>query len=131
MHARVDPEAQRVLAREVTRLVHGDGGLSAPSALPRRSFSGDPEALGEADLQQLALDGLPSDWLMRGDFPPTFSQLLAQVGVAAGKQVKDALAREAVWVNGQAVSGGPTTTCDAAFDAANALHGRYFSRALR
>ena len=46
--------------------------------------------------------------------------------MAAGKQIKDALARDAVWVNGQSVSGGPTTTCDAAFDKAVALHGRYF-----
>jgi len=46
--------------------------------------------------------------------------------VAAGKQVKDALVREAVWVNGQPVSGGPTTNCDAALDKTQALHGRYF-----
>ena len=120
------PEAQRVLAREVTRLVHGDGGLSAAERITEALFSGDPEALGEGDLQQMAFDGLPSDRLTRSDFPPTFSQLLAQVGVAVGKQIKDALAREAVWVNGQPVSGGPTTTCDAALDQAQALHGRYF-----
>ena len=82
--------------------------------------------MAEADLQQLALDGLPSNHFARDDFPPTFSQLLTQVGVAAGKQVKDALVREAIWVNGQPVSGGPTTNCDAALDKAQALHGRYF-----
>ena len=120
------PEAQRILAREVTQLVHGEAGLTAAERITDALFSGDPDALAEADLQQLALDGLPCNQLARDDFPPTFSQLLAQVGVAAGKQVKDALVREAVWVNGQPVSGGPTTNCDAALDKAQALHGRYF-----
>jgi len=120
------PEAQRILAREVTQLVHGEAGLTAAERITEALFSGAPHTLAEADLQQLALDGLPSNLLARDDFPPTFSQLLAQVGVAAGKQVKDALVREAVWVNGQPVSGGPTTNCDAALDKTQALHGRYF-----
>jgi tyrosyl-tRNA synthetase len=120
------PEAQRVLAREVTRLVHGESGLNAAERITEALFLGDATALAEADLEQLALDGLPTDPLPRSDFPPTFSQLLTQVGVAAGKQIKDALAREAILVNGQPVSGGPTTTCDIAFDQAQALHGRYF-----
>ncbi len=120
------PEAQRILAREVTRLVHGEAGLTAAERITEALFSGAPDTLAEADLQQLALDGLPSNHFARDDFPPTFSQLLTQVGVAAGKQVKDALVREAIWVNGQPVSGGPTTNCDAALDKAQALHGRYF-----
>ena len=53
------PEAQRILAREVTRLVHGDVGLEAAERITEALFSGDPGALGEADLEQLALDGLP------------------------------------------------------------------------
>ena len=120
------PEAQSILAREVTRLVHGEAGLSAAERITEALFSGDSGVLAEADLEQLALDGLPTDPLPRSDFPPTFSQLLTQAGVAAGKQIKDALAREAVLVNGQPVAGGPTTTCDTAFDKALALHGRYF-----
>ena len=120
------PEAQRILAREVTQLVHGEAGLTAAERITDALFSGDPDALAEADLQQLALDGLPSNQLARDDFPPTFSQLLAQVGGAAGKPVKDAQGREAIWVNGQPVSGGPTTNCDAALDKAQALHGRHF-----
>ncbi len=120
------PEAQGILAREVTRLVHGEAGLSAAERITEALFSGDSGVLAEADLEQLALDGLPTDPLPRSDFPPTFSQLLTQAGVAAGKQIKDALAREAVLVNGQPVAGGPTTTCDTAFDKALALHGRYF-----
>ena len=76
---------------EGAQLVHGKAGLSAAERITEALFSGDPATLSEADLEQLALDGLPADPLPRGDFPPTFSQLLAQVGVAAGKQIKDAL----------------------------------------
>jgi tyrosyl-tRNA synthetase len=120
------PEAQRILAQEVTRLVHDDAGLEAAERITEALFSGDPGALDEADLEQLALDGLPCDSIDLADLPPTFSQLLAQVGVAAGKQIKDALVREAVLVNGQAVSGGPTVTCEEALLSKRALHGRFY-----
>ena len=72
------------------------------------------------------MDGLPTEQISLSDVPPTFTQLLAQVGVAAGKQIKDALAREAVLVNGQPVTGGPTVTCEAALVPQQALHGRFF-----
>jgi tyrosyl-tRNA synthetase len=120
------PEAQQILAREVTRLVHGDTGLTAAERITEALFSGDPSALGEADLEQLAMDGLPAEKINLSDVPPTFTQLLAQVGVAAGKQIKDALAREAVLVNGQPVTGGPTVTCEQALAPHRALHGRFF-----
>ena len=120
------PEAQRILAREVTRLVHGEAGLGAAERITDALFSGDPSALSEADLAQLAQDGLPADQLVRGDLPPTFTQLLAQIGLASGKQIKDALSREAVLVNGQPVAGGPTIECAEALPAERALHGRFF-----
>ena len=120
------PEAQQILAREVTRLVHGNAGLTAAERITEALFSGDPSALGEADLAQLALDGLPAEKIKRDDVPPTFTQLLAQVGVAAGKQIKDALAREAILVNGQPVTGGPTVTCEEALAPQRALHSRFF-----
>ena len=119
------PEAQRLLAQEVTRLVHGDEGLSAAERITEALFSCDPSALAEPDLAQLALDGLPASRLNRQDLPPTFSQLLNQVELATGKQIKDALAREAVLVNGLPVVGGQTVTCDIALDRRRALHDRF------
>ena len=119
------PEAQRLLAQEVTRLVHGDEGLSAAERITEALFSGDPSALAEPDLAQLALDGLPASRLNRQDLPPTFSQLLNQVELATGKQIKDALAREAVLINGLPVVGGQTVTCDIALDRSRALHDRF------
>ena len=72
------PEAQRILAKEVTRLVHGDEGLSAAERITEALFSGDPSTLAEADLEQLALDGLPTDTIHRSECPPTLTQLLAR-----------------------------------------------------
>lgn len=119
------PEAQHLLAQEVTRLVHGDEGLTAAERITEALFSGDPSALAGPDLAQLALDGLPASRLNRQDLPPTFSQLLNQVELATGKQIKDALAREAVLVNGLPVVGGQTVTCDIALDRSRALHDRF------
>ena len=44
----------------------------------------------------------------------------------ANEQIKDALAREAVLINGQPVSGGPTVTTEDALPAERALHGRFY-----
>ena len=88
-------------------------------------MSGDPSALAEPDLAQRALDGLPASSLNRQDLPPTFSQLLNQVELATGKQIKDAWAREAVLVNGLPVVGGQTVTCDIAPARSRAMHDRF------
>jgi len=94
------PEAQGVLAREVTRLVHGQEGLDAAERITQALFSGDSGELTESDLQQLRQDGLPSTAISRSDFPETLTQMLTDAGMAAsGKQVKDALGRSAVIVN--------------------------------
>jgi len=96
---------QRILAEAVTRLVHGDAGLLAAQRITQALFNEDLSSLGESDFVQLRQDGLPSSELARqslGDTPLT--QLLADAGMAAsGKQVKDALARAAVSINGLVV----------------------------
>ena len=70
------PQAQAVLAREVTLLVHGSGGLEAAQRITESLFSGSLDALSESDLQQLRQDGLPASTLARQDFPETLTQLL-------------------------------------------------------
>ena len=95
------PEAQSVLAREVTRLVHGAEGLAAAQRITESLFSGSLEALSESDLLQLRQDGLPASTVPRSAIPETLTQLLTEAGMAgSGKQVKDALGRSAVTVNG-------------------------------
>ncbi len=53
------PEAQRVLAEEATRLVHGQAALEAAQRITQSLFSGSLDALTENDFEQLAQDGVP------------------------------------------------------------------------
>src|SRR5690606_14428271 len=72
------PEAQRILAEEMTRLVHGDAGLQAAKRITQALFSDELGGLSEADFEQLKLDGLPSSNLLRSEFRDTpLTQLLA------------------------------------------------------
>ncbi len=52
--------AQAILAREVTRLVHGEEGVEAAERISAALFSGSLDKLTEDDMEQLALDGMPS-----------------------------------------------------------------------
>lgn len=119
------PQAQGVLAREVTRLVHGEAGLAAAERITEALFAGDTAGLSEADLEQLAQDGLPSSTLTLDGQPLT--QLLADAGMApSGKQVKDALQRNAVEVNKVTVGLEQNMAASEVFAAERALFGKYF-----
>jgi len=121
------PEAQRVLAQEVTRLVHGASGLEGAERITSAMFNGDESSLSESDLAQLSLDGLPSSSISRDSMPETLTQLLTDAGMAAsGKQVKDALGRSAVSINGVAVSAANNADPMSCFAPEAAMHGRYF-----
>lgn len=121
------PEGQRILAEEVTRLVHGDEGLAAAQRITASMFSGESSGLSEPDLEQLMLDGLPSSALDAAALPDTLTQLLTDVGMAAsGKQIKDALQREAVIVNGRALGMSDNASPEQVFGADKALYGRFY-----
>ncbi|UTA47480.1 tyrosine--tRNA ligase [Simiduia sp. 21SJ11W-1] len=119
------PQAQGVLAREVTRLVHGVEGLAAAERITEALFAGDTAGLSEADLEQLAQDGLPSSALSLDGQPLT--QLLADAGMApSGKQVKDALQRKAVEVNKVTIGLEQNMEAAGIFAKEKALFGKYF-----
>ena len=121
------PQGQAVLAREVTRLVHGESGLQAAERITRSLFDGDLSELSDADFLQLQQDGLPSSALIREAMPPTLSQVLTEAGmVPSGKQVKDALQRGAVLVNGTALGWSDNESPTACFAPERALHGRFY-----
>ncbi|MCP5123035.1 MAG: tyrosine--tRNA ligase [Pseudomonadales bacterium] len=121
------PAGQSVLAREVTRLVHGEAGLAAAERISDSLFSGAIEALSESDVLQLRQDGLPASALMSGDLPETLTQLLVDAGMApSGKQVKDALGRDAVTINNRPVGWAQNTDVAACLDVSGALFGRFF-----
>ncbi|MFA0810942.1 tyrosine--tRNA ligase [Microbulbifer epialgicus] len=121
------PEAQGILAREVTRLVHGEEGLAAAERISRALFSGDIADLSVGDLEQLRLDGLPSSVLPKDFGEQSLINLLVDVGMApSGKPVKDALGRNAVLVNGEAVGMEANANPTAVFSGEKALSDRYF-----
>ncbi len=121
------PEAQGILAREVTRAVHGDEGLAAAERITRCLFEGDPGSLSAEDFAQLRLDGLPASALDRAGLPGTLTQTLVEAGKAkSGKQVKGALGSGAVLVNGRALSPDDNATPAGCFAPGQALHGRFY-----
>ncbi len=121
------PEAQSVLAREVTQLVHGAAGLQAARRITEALFNDSLEGLSQDDFGQLRLDGLPSSSLSRDALPETLTQMFSEAGLAAsGKQVKDALGRNAVLVNNRPVGWEANGDVAACFGAEHALFGRYF-----
>lgn len=122
------PQAQGVLAREMTALIHGEQGLQAAERITEALFSGSLEQLGESDLKQLKLDGLPSSELARDQLgEKTLTQWLVDAEMAAsGKQVKDALGRGAVTINGAAISFEENLDAAACFAAERAKFGRFY-----
>lgn len=120
------PQAQAILAQEVTRLVHGEEGLQAAKRITDALFSGQLTTLSEADFAQLKQDGLPSSRLDTEVLIKPLTQLFSEVELANGKQVKDALQRQAVLVNGQPVGIDMVANASDIFAADNALYGHYF-----
>tara|TARA_R110000823_G_scaffold195624_7_gene326976 strand:+ start:18030 stop:19325 length:1296 start_codon:yes stop_codon:yes gene_type:complete len=121
------PEAQRRLATEMTRLVHGQEGLAAAERISQALFAGSLGALGESDVLQLRQDGLPATTLARAELPETLTQMLSDAEMAAsGKQIKDALGRQAVTVNECVLSMDDNASTGVVFDAARAIFGRFY-----
>jgi tyrosyl-tRNA synthetase len=121
------PQAQSVLAREVTGLVHGQDGLAAAERITASLFSGSIDALAESDMLQLRQDGLPASSVARAEFPQTLTQMLTDAGMASsGKQVKDALSRSAVTVNNKAVGWEDNAAVAGCFAPASAVFGRFY-----
>jgi len=121
------PEAQALLASEVTRLVHGQHDLDAARRITTALFSGTVAALSESDFLQLRQDGLPASVVSRAEFPETLTQMLADAGLAtSGKQIKDALGRSAVTINERVIGlddNGDVASC---FSEHEAMFGRFF-----
>ncbi|WP_151671816.1 tyrosine--tRNA ligase [Nitrincola schmidtii] len=121
------PEAQRILAEEVTRLVHGDQALEGARRITEALFLGDAQSLSETDFEQLQLDGLPATQLLNDLTEMPLTSLLVDAGVASnGKQVKDALQRQAVIINETECGMAQNMDTKSLFAAENARYGRFF-----
>lgn len=114
-------EAQRLLAREVTRLVHGASALADAEAISAALFSGDVADLTEGQLGQ-AFRGAPTTVMdpSRVVGRPVV-ELLVELGLAGSRRAgRELIASGAVQVNGRRVDG-PA----AAVSAETLLHGKY------
>ena len=122
------PQAQSILAREATSLVHGEQGLNAALRITEALFSGDSTKLSETDLEQLGQDGLPCSTLGEADLENTpLTNLLTDCGMAkAGREVKDALGRNSVFINGVAKGMSDNMSAPESFALNQALFGRFF-----
>lgn len=119
--------AQPILAAEVTKLLHGEEGLAAAQRITDALFSGDATQLSDQDLEQIKLDGLPSSDLQVGDLADKpLTSLLSEAGMGQGKQIKDALGRNAVIINGEGYGMDSLMAAPEIFSTENALYGRFF-----
>ncbi|HCA36711.1 MAG TPA: tyrosine--tRNA ligase [Gammaproteobacteria bacterium] len=113
------PEAQGILAREATKLVHGVEGYTAAARISQALFSGEIGHLTESDLAQLELDGLPCSALTSQSI--SIVDALVSTGLAkSNKMAREFIGNNAVSVNGQAVN-----TVEIVLSTAHALHGKY------
>lgn len=126
--AQARPEAQQILAREVTRLVHGESALVAVQRITEALFSGEVSSLSESDVEQLKLDGLPATILQAKELIDTsLVKICTDAGMAtSGKQVKDALGNRAVFINGEPLGVESNMAVAACFDGERALYGRFY-----
>jgi len=119
--------AQPILAKEVTQLLHGEEGLVGAQRITDALFSGDAAQLSENDLKQIKLDGLPSSDLSESELvDKPLTSLLSEAGLGQGKQIKDALGRNAVIVNGEAYGMDALMSAPSIFSKEKALFGRFF-----
>lgn len=122
------PQAQAILAREVTRLVHGEEGLQTATRITEALFCGELSTLTADDYEQLALDGLPASKLdpeVLG--AQSLAQILTEVGVVqSGKQVKDALNSGSILINGMALDSADLMDLTRVFSSDKSAHGKYF-----
>lgn len=122
------PEAQRILAREATELVHGKLGVEAALRISDALFSGDPNKLSKKDFEQMCQDGISSSSVdEEGLLQKPLTQILTDCGmVKAGREVKDALGRHSVFVNGIPQGNSDNMKAREIFSKEKALHGRFF-----
>lgn len=113
------PEAQRILAEEATRLVHGEVALMAARRITESLFSGQLADLTENDLEQLAQDGMPGVQL-----DATNGNLIDAL-VAAGLAKSKSEARTFIQGGSVAINGAKADSIDHQIAGEERLYGRF------
>ena len=93
------PEAQRILAEEMTHLIHGEEALAAAQRISESLFAEDQSHLTESDFEQLALDGLPTFEVSES---LNVVETLVKTGLASSnKEARGFVNSKAVLLNGK------------------------------
>jgi tyrosyl-tRNA synthetase len=97
-------EAQRVLAREVTRLVHGAAALKDAEVITASLFSGNVASLNAEQLRQ-AFAGAPTTELQPDDLGASLVDILVRVGLAESKRrSRELIGTGAIHLNGDKIA---------------------------
>jgi len=113
------PEAQRILAEEATRLVHGEVALMAARRISACLFSGELSDLTENDLEQLAQDGMPGVQIDQA------ASNLIDTLVAANLAKSKSEARTFIQSGSVSINGNKVDTLDHTITQEERLYGRF------
>ena len=117
--------AQVALAREITRLVHGETGLNAAERITAALFSNSLNELAKADLEQLAQDGMPSS-SASGNVALVDVLVSSGLAVTPKGEVTAGQARKLIQGNSVSVNGEKQVDVDLTLTNEGALFGRFF-----
>ncbi|EJL6393587.1 tyrosine--tRNA ligase [Vibrio navarrensis] len=111
------PQAQQILAENITAFVHGEAGLASAQRISDALFSGAVAQLSLDELAQLELDGLPCTTVSTAD--DLVELLIASQLARSKRQAREWLADGAIRVNGEKMA-------DADLNHSFALFDRYY-----
>ncbi|MFC5405249.1 tyrosine--tRNA ligase [Cohnella soli] len=112
-------EAQRELARDVTRLVHGEEALVSAEKITQALFSGDVTQLSEDELVE-ALRDMPTTVVTGESETPLLDLLITAQAAPSRRQGRQDIESGAVYVNGER-----QTAVDLVLTPEHRLHGKY------
>lgn len=117
--------AHITLAREVTRLVHGDKGVEAAERITQALFTNKLDELSADDMDQLAQDGMPSTQFDTNEVG--ILEVLVQTGLAVTPrgEVTIGQARKLIKSNAVSIDGNKISEDDLKLTRDKALHGRF------
>jgi len=117
--------AQVALAREITRLVHGETGLNAAERITAALFSNSLNELAKEDLEQLAQDGMPSS-TASGNVALVDVLVSSGLAMTPKGEVTAGQARKLIQGNSVSVNGEKQVDVDLTLTNEGALFGRFF-----
>lgn len=97
------PQAQGILAEQLTRFVHGEQGLASAQRITQLLFNGQVQTLTLAELEQLEQDGLAVHAI--SDAKINIAELLVKSELASSKRTaRELINANAIKINGETIT---------------------------